>query len=44
MYIAYSNLESEAAAAAYTLETDDAGEEVLTLYAKDGVISYKQAS
>lgn len=44
IYIAYSNLESEAEAAAYTLETDDAGEEVLTLYAKDGVISYKQAS
>ncbi len=44
IYIAYSNLEYEAEAAAYTLETNDSGETVLTLYAKDGVISYKKAS
>ena len=43
-YIAYSNLENEAEAAAYTLETNEAGETVLTLYAEDGVISYTKAS
>ena len=40
IYIAYSNLENEAEAAGYTLETDENGETVLTFYAKDGVISY----
>ena len=44
IYIAYSNLENEAEAAEYTLETNEAGETVLTLYAEDGVISYKKAS
>ena len=44
IYIAYSNLEYEAEAAAYTLETNDAGEMELTLYAEDGVISYKKVS
>ena len=44
IYIAYSNLEYEAEAATYTLETDDAGETVLTLYAEDGTISYRKAS
>ena len=44
IYIAYSNLEYEAEAASYTLETDDAGDTVLTLYAADGVISYKKAA
>ncbi|MBR3644609.1 MAG: hypothetical protein IKN57_14035, partial [Parasporobacterium sp.] len=43
IYIAYSNLEYEAEAAEYVLETGDDGETVLTLYAKDGVISYKKA-
>ena len=43
-YIAYSNLENEAEAAEYTLETNEAGETVLTLYAEDGVISYKKAA
>ena len=44
IYIAYSNLEQEAEAADYTLETNDEGETVLTLYAGDGVISYKKTA
>ena len=44
IYIAYSNLENEAEAAGYTLETDENGATVLTFYAKDGVISYKKVS
>ena len=40
LYVAFSNLEGEAEAAKYTLETNDAGESVLTFYADDGVISY----
>ena len=44
VYIAYSNLEQEAEAAEYTLETNENGETVLTLYAKDGVISYVKAA
>jgi len=44
IYIAYSNLENEAEAAGYTLETDENRETVLTFYAKDGVISYKKVS
>ena len=42
IYIAYNNLEYEAEAADYTLETNDSGETVLTLYAEGGVISYKK--
>lgn len=40
IYVAYSNLEQEAEAADYTLEENENGETVLTLYAKDGTISY----
>ena len=40
LYIAYSNLENEAEAAAYTLENDENGNTVLTLFADDGTISY----
>lgn len=40
LYVAYSNLEQEAEAADYTLETNADGDEVLTFYATDGVISY----
>ena len=44
IYVAYSNLEHEAEAARYTLETNEDGETVLTLYAQDGVISYVKAA
>ncbi len=39
-YVAYSNLEGEAEAADFSMLTDQNGHEVLTLYARDGVISY----
>ena len=44
IYVAYSNMEQEAEAADYTLETDENGDTVLTLYAEDGTISYKKAA
>lgn len=43
IYVAYSNLEFEAEAAAYTLETSEDGETVLSLYSDEGVISYRKA-
>ena len=40
LYVAYSNLESEAEAAPYTMTVNDAGQTVLTLHADDGTISW----
>ncbi|MBP3721472.1 MAG: hypothetical protein J6J41_09080 [Clostridia bacterium] len=40
LYVAYSNLESEAEAAPYTMTVNDAGQTVLTLTADDGTISW----
>lgn len=40
LYVAYSNLESEAEAAPYTMTINDVGETVLTLTADDGTISW----
>ena len=40
IYVAYSNLESEAEAAPYTFTVNNAGQTVLTLTADDGTISW----
>lgn len=40
VYVAYSNLESEAEAAPYTMTVNDAGQTVLTLTADDGTICW----
>jgi len=40
LYVAYSNLESDAEGAPYTLTVNDAGQTVLTLSADDGTISW----
>ena len=40
LYVAYSNLEYEAEAARYTMKKNDAGQDVLTFYSDEGVISY----
>ncbi len=40
LYVAYSNLESEAEAAPYTFSTDENGRTVLTFTADDGVINW----
>ncbi len=40
VYVAYSNLESEAEAAPYTMTVNDAGQTVLTLTVDDGTICW----
>lgn len=40
LYVAYGSLESEAEAAPYTMDVNDAGQTVLTLTADDGTICW----
>ena len=44
IYVAYSNMDLEAEAAEYTLETNEEGEMILTFYAVDGEISYRKVA
>ena len=44
IYIAYSNLDLEAEAAEYTLMTGEDGNQILTFYSDEGVISYVKAA